>query len=132
MDIWHCIMNIWHIYYVHEHIHLIWHSISSSCMDMLWNSVCIGDFNPSTGVRQGYPLSPYLFVICMERLSHLIFLAVEQGRWNQFFYHEVVLSFLIFILYMIFSYLLKHSWSMCQSLEPICMSFVLVQERKWV
>ena len=68
---------------MHDHIiNLIWHCISSSSLDILWNGVSTGEFSPSRGTRQGDPLSPYLFVICMERLSHLISLAVEQGRWK--------------------------------------------------
>lgn len=33
-------------------------------------------------MRQGDPLSPYLFVLCMERLGHLIKPSVEAGLWK--------------------------------------------------
>ena len=51
-------------------------------MNILWNGECTGEFTSSRGIRQGDPLSPYLFVLCMERLSHLIAWAVEDGLWR--------------------------------------------------
>ncbi|MDV3201046.1 MAG: reverse transcriptase domain-containing protein [Sweet potato little leaf phytoplasma] len=35
----------------------------------------------SRGIRQGDPLSPYIFVICMDRLSYIISEAINCGDW---------------------------------------------------
>ncbi|PKI66401.1 hypothetical protein CRG98_013203 [Punica granatum] len=49
---------------------------------MLWNDKLTEPFSSRRGIWQGYPLSPYLFVLCIERLAHLIFDSVEAGRWK--------------------------------------------------
>ena len=55
----------------------MWSCISTTKFSVLVNGVPAGFFPSSKGLRQGDPLSPYLFVMGMEVLSALIRRAVE-------------------------------------------------------
>ena len=56
--------------------------ITSTSMNILWHGELTDDFSPSRGVRQGDPLSPYIFVLCIERLSHGIYHSIQQDHWK--------------------------------------------------
>ena len=50
-------------------ITLIMNMISSTRFHILWNGMPLSEVVPSQVVQQGDPLSPYLFILCLERLS---------------------------------------------------------------
>ena len=51
--------------------------VSTTSFSVLFNDSPTGFFQSSRGLRQGDPISPYLFVIGMEALSMLVQRAVE-------------------------------------------------------
>ena len=57
----------------------MWSCLSSAKFSVLVNGVPAGFFPSTKGLRQGDPLSPYLFIMGMEVLDVLIRRAVEGG-----------------------------------------------------
>lgn len=49
---------------------------------MLWNRDKLDNFTPEWGLRQGYPVSPYFFILCMKVLGHAINEVVQVGKWK--------------------------------------------------
>ena len=54
--------------------------IETPTLSVLWNGMKLGSFKPKRGIRQGDAISPYIFVLCMERLGHLINDSMNSGR----------------------------------------------------
>lgn len=59
--------------------------VTSASFQVLWNGSMMDEFQASLGIRQGDPLSPYLFVLCMERLGHLVEEAINNGSGKPLF-----------------------------------------------
>ncbi|XP_061363416.1 uncharacterized protein LOC133307012 [Gastrolobium bilobum] len=51
-------------------------------LEVLWNGARTTSFQSHREIRQGDPLSSYLFVLCMEKLTHLIMDEVEVKNWQ--------------------------------------------------
>ena len=78
-------------------ITLIMNMISSTRFHILWNGTPLPEIIPTRGVRQGDPLSPYLFILCLERLSIKLEEAVRDKRLHPIsFRGQVRLSHLFF------------------------------------
>lgn len=60
---------------------LIISCVSLSSFQVLFNGGK-ESFTPTRGIIQGDPISPYLFVMCIERLAHRIKREVESAHWK--------------------------------------------------
>ena len=78
-------------------ITLITNMVSSTRFHILWNGSPLQEVVPTRGVRQGDPLSPYLFILCLERLSIRLEEAVHDKLLHPMsFQGRVCLSHLFF------------------------------------
>lgn len=60
-------------------INLIMNCVSSVKYKVKVNGVLMDEINPERGLRQGDPLSPYLFLLCAEGFSALLQKAQHDG-----------------------------------------------------
>uniref|UniRef100_A0A803PNH7 Reverse transcriptase domain-containing protein n=1 Tax=Cannabis sativa TaxID=3483 RepID=A0A803PNH7_CANSA len=65
-------------------IRLIMSCLRTNSFSFILNGEVTGSLLPSRGLRQGCPLSPYLFLICSEALSRLLQHEEEVGHLNGF------------------------------------------------
>lgn len=71
--------------------------ITSVSFSVIINGTPKGFFHPERGLRQGCPLSPYLFIICTEVFSSLLLQAERKNHISGLrFAKDVTISHLIF------------------------------------
>lgn len=77
---WDFLEQVLHLYGFPSHwIQLLMQCVTTVSYSVLVNGSCTPFFHPSQGLRQGDPLSPYLFVLCVDILSSMIGSAHSQG-----------------------------------------------------
>ena len=64
-------------------VELILSCISFTSISLLFNGEQLEEFEPSRGLRQGDPIFPYIFILCMELVSSLINKKCEDGDWDK-------------------------------------------------
>ena len=80
---WSFIYKILQVFHFPQNIiKLIMSCVSFTNISILVNRGKLDSFAPSRGIRQGDPLSPYLFILCMEYLSYLIEEKCIDGNWT--------------------------------------------------
>jgi hypothetical protein len=79
------------------------HCVTSSTFSLLWNENKLPPFKPFHVLRQGDPLSPYLFILCVEKLFIAINDDVQKCNWDPFTSLTMAQGFLAFFLQMMSS-----------------------------
>jgi hypothetical protein len=60
-------------------IHLVMSCVRSVQYSVVVNGNPMGNIHPTRGIRQGDPIFPYIFIICVEALSSLIYRAMDTS-----------------------------------------------------
>jgi hypothetical protein len=73
---WHFLRQLLHMFgFPERFVHLIIKCVETTSFSVAVNGNLYGFFPGKSGVRQGDPLSPYLFILCMEYFSRMLKLA---------------------------------------------------------
>lgn len=74
--------TLWDVGLLEKLFTVITNIVSSSCCHLLWSGVVTDLIKQSIGLWQGDPLSPFLFVLCIEHLGHWIQKMVKNRAWK--------------------------------------------------
>lgn len=61
---------------------IIMHGVSSVESNIKWNGMDSQYFRPYRGIQHGGLIYPYIFVLCLDKRSHIIMHAMDQGDWK--------------------------------------------------
>lgn len=78
-----------------------WVNLLRSCVSPVKHNIIINgglseQITPTCGIRQGDPISPYLFILCMEVFTQIINKEVDNKNWKPFKIGQCRLSHLFF------------------------------------
>lgn len=75
-----CLKILEHFRFSPVWVNWVQQCISTSSLSIIIIGSPFGKFQPSWGLHQGYPLSPYLFILCSEVLSRLLLSEEHKGH----------------------------------------------------
>lgn len=104
-------------------VRVIMECISSLTVQLLQNGELTKSFIPSRGIRQGDPISPYIFMLCIDRLEHGINQVVREGRQKltKLARQVILITHVLFIDYLLL--LAEASVSQAQVIKDVLNSF---------
>ena len=80
---WCFIRKFLHFGFPMNMVKLIMSCISSSSSFLLFNGEKLPSFSPTRGIRQGNPVSPFIFLLCTEYLSSQIKDMCDSKIWTK-------------------------------------------------
>ena len=98
-------------------VNLMMECITTASYSILINGEPHGDIKASRGLRQGNPLSPYLFLLCIEGLHGLIKKVASNGDIKGVSWNEPKLKHLLFA---------NDSLIFCKAKEDECLKLLNV------
>lgn len=94
---WEFICNtLSHFHFPPKWVNLVKHCISSVQHSVIFNGSLSDFLSPKRGIRQGDPISPYLFILCMEMLTSLINEKVNNNKWSAVKFKDISISHLLY------------------------------------